>query len=180
MPKTTPKLIEDSADMELMSRSSGMPTKTLLPWLLLLLVIIAAAVGGYWQYNQSNMLKQQLAKVKTSSQQAAQDEAKQLIARVGKLIVLPDEQPTIATVSDLAPLKDQAFFANAKIGDKVLIFATAKKAILYRPSEDKIIEVAPINLDTKTTQPPTTKQPGASITPSTSTTSTSTKTTTTK
>lgn len=77
------------------------------------------------------------------------DPAKDLqntIKRVSKLMVLPaDETPTIATVSDPEKLKDQPFFANAKKGDKVLIFSNSAKAILYSPTEDKIVEVAPIN-----------------------------------
>jgi hypothetical protein len=57
---------------------------------------------------------------------------------------LPAEQPTVATVSDITKLKDQAFFNNAKNGDKVLIFKNTKKAIIYRPSTNQIIEIAPI------------------------------------
>ena len=79
--------------------------------------------------------------------QAAQDEAKKLVADVGRLIVLPtNEQPTIATVADPDKLRDQPFFANAKKGDKVLIYTNAKKAILYDPVENKIVEVAPLNI----------------------------------
>ena len=71
-----------------------------------------------------------------------------LIQAVGKLILLPTgEEPTIATVSDPSKLKDQPFFANAKAGDKVLIYQNAKKAYLYSVTENKLIEVAPINLD---------------------------------
>jgi hypothetical protein len=67
------------------------------------------------------------------------------VEEVGKLVDLPEgETPTIATVSDLEPLKDQAFFKDAEIGDKVLIFGTSKKAILYRPSANKVIAVAPL------------------------------------
>jgi len=66
---------------------------------------------------------------------------------VGKLMVLPEgETPTIATVSDPDKLKDQAFFAHAKTGDKVLIYAKAKKAILYSPTDNRIVEVAAIDL----------------------------------
>lgn len=78
-----------------------------------------------------------------------QTEAADLVAEIGKLIVLPsDETPTVATVTDLEPLRDQPFFANAKIGDKVLIYSNAKKAILYDPIAKKIVEVAPINIGT--------------------------------
>ena len=71
------------------------------------------------------------------------------------MIVLPeDEIPTVATVSDPEKLKEQPFFSDAKKGDKVLIYANAKKAILYDPMANKIVTVAPINIgpeDTKTT-----------------------------
>lgn len=51
-----------------------------------------------------------------------------------------DETPTIATVSDITKLQGQPFFAKAQNGDKVYVYSNAKKAILYRPSENKIIE----------------------------------------
>ena len=78
---------------------------------------------------------------------SATAEAAALVDKVGKLIQLPTtETPTIATVSDVSKLEGQAFFINAKNGDKVLIFAQTKEAILYRESINKIIQVAPVNL----------------------------------
>lgn len=69
-----------------------------------------------------------------------------MVAKVGKLILLPSgETPTLATVSDLSKLKDQPFFANAKQGDIVLLYATARKAYLYDPIQNMLIEVAPIS-----------------------------------
>jgi uncharacterized membrane protein affecting hemolysin expression len=96
-------------------------------------------------------------------QQAHQDvkdiprkELEQVVANVGRLMVLPsDEQPTLATVSDPQKLKDQAFFANAQKGDQVLIYMRTHKAILYRPSANKIIEVAPVSAATGGTNTPT-------------------------
>ncbi len=94
----------------------------------------------------------QLKKLKQTPQAQAQVEAAELTAKVGRLIVLPaGETPTIATVSDPAALKDQAFFANAQKGDKVLIYAQAKKAILYSPTLNKIIDVAPLNIGANAT-----------------------------
>jgi hypothetical protein len=75
----------------------------------------------------------------------AQAETRALLTSVGKLMILPDETPTVATVTDPAQLQGQAFFAKAKKGDKVLIFTQARKAVLYDPVADRIVDVAPIN-----------------------------------
>lgn len=93
---------------------------------------------------------QQLDEIKKNPNKAAQDETAATIAAVGKLMVLPSEQPTLATVTDPEKLKEQPFFASAKIGDKLLIYTTAKKAILYNPTENKIVEVAPVSLGNQT------------------------------
>ena len=65
---------------------------------------------------------------------------KQILDKVSKLIELPDETPTIATITDKTKLQD-VFFARAQNGDKILIFQNSKKAIIYRESANKIIEV---------------------------------------
>ena len=66
-----------------------------------------------------------------------------LVRDVSKLIILPEESPTIATVTDPKALVGQPFFEKAETGDRVLVFTDAKKAILYRPSIKKIVEVMP-------------------------------------
>ncbi len=86
-----------------------------------------------------------MQKAVTSPQVPQLEDTKQLVDEVGKLMVLPKEVPTIATVTDITKLKNQPFFANAKNGDRVLLYTQAKKAILYRPSIKKIIDVEPIN-----------------------------------
>ncbi len=152
MPKL--KLIDDDMATEERSVGSSRQKKgflSKLPWIIVLIILIAAGVFAAMQYKQSKDLKKQISDLKQNPQKATEEETKALLDKVGQLIDLPSEQPTIATVSDLAPLKDQPFFANAQIGDKVLIFTTNKKAILYRPSTNKIIEVAPVNLDDNNT-----------------------------
>lgn len=72
-------------------------------------------------------------------------EIDKLLHDVGKIVLLPsDETPTVATVSDITKLEDQPFFRNAKNGDKVIIYAGIRKAILYRPSLKKVIEMSTI------------------------------------
>lgn len=108
---------------------------------IILIIAVAAAVYFYTKYQGSqDKLKhpEVLAKIETQS----------LIDKVGKHVELPTgEQPTVATVSDVSKLSNQTFFAGAKNSDKVLIYTKAKKAILYRPSEDKIINYAPLNIN---------------------------------
>ena len=79
----------------------------------ILLVLLVAALGssGYF-YNQ-------LRELKKSPDAVAQAELSETIARVSRLIKLPEgETPVLATVSDPEKLKDQPFFANAKSGDR--------------------------------------------------------------
>jgi hypothetical protein len=72
-------------------------------------------------------------------------EIRALVADVGDHMLLPaDETPTLATVSDMHALEGQEFFKNAEVGDKVLMYLRSKRAIIYRPSIDRIIEVGPI------------------------------------
>ncbi len=74
-------------------------------------------------------------------------EEREFIAEVNRGITLPkDEKPTIATVTDPEKLAGQPFFQNAKKGDKILMFSNAKKAILYRPDERRVIEVGAVNI----------------------------------
>lgn len=92
----------------------------------------------------------------SSGTQQAQAEVSALVAKVGKLITLPaDETPTVATVTDASKIKDQPFFRNSENGDKVLIYQKASKAILYRESENRIIEVGSLNFNQPASPTPT-------------------------
>ena len=83
----------------------------------------------------------------SKGQVQVQQEVDNLVEEVGKLIALPeDEKPTVATVTDVGAVKDQPFFAKAQNGDRVLIYTNARKAILYRPSENRILEVGLVNI----------------------------------
>lgn len=100
-------------------------------------IIVILGITAVYFYSQYAALRPRKPAEETAS----------IIAAVGRLMVLPpDEQPTIATVSDAERLKSQPFFANAKDGFKVLIYSMAEKAILYDPFQNKIVEVAPLNL----------------------------------
>ncbi|SRR5258708_8328624 len=123
--------------------------------LFVVLAIIGLGSAGYF-YFQYQKAQKEIQTIKTDPstvQKAAQEEAKRLVADVGKLIELPGgEDPTVATITDISKLKDQPFFQRAKNGDKVLIYTNAKKAILYDPRAHKVIDVAPVNIGTSSAQ----------------------------
>ena len=119
--------------------------------LIVLILIGVCLIAGYFyfQYQKTQKLLQ-------NPTLAAQEEVKGLVSKVAAIIELPkDETPTVATISDKNKLKDQPFFINAQNGDKVLIYTNAKKAIIYRPSTNKIIEVGPVNLGSQAPVSPT-------------------------
>ena len=113
-------------------------SKILIP--ILVVVVIISAWFAFDYRSQLNELKKNPNKI-------ALDEVAALTAKIGQYMVLPEgEQPTLATVADPSKLVDQPFFARAKVGDKVLLYGSARKAILYDPVANKILEVAPINI----------------------------------
>lgn len=113
---------------------------------LLVLAVVLLGVWVWMLHSDNQDLKNQLTKVQENPQIAVEQQTKELLNDVGQLMQLPQgETPTIATVSDAAKAKKQsAFFANAQDGDKVLMYVKAGQAILYRPSNDKIVLVAPL------------------------------------
>lgn len=124
-------------------------TKSHILTFILVFLLVLALLASYYFYTKYQASKQSLNKPQVGTQQ----EIENLKEKIGALIELPkEEEPIPATVSDVTKLKDQTFFAKAKNADKVLIYSKAKIAILYRPSTNKIINVAPVNIgETKTT-----------------------------
>jgi hypothetical protein len=114
-----------------------------------ILIVFAAGVIFYFNNKSSVLGTSDLPDI-TKKNEA---EAKKIIEEVGKLTLLPDETPTVATVADVATLQKQPFFEKAQNGDKVLIFEKAKRAILYRPSTNRIIEIGPVVIPTRTPVP---------------------------
>jgi len=109
------------------------------------IIIFILAIGGTVT---SAYYFKQYKNLKANPNLEVQKEMDVLIKTIGKLIELPsDETPTVATISNKEKLKDQLFFAKAENGDKLIAFTKAMQAILYRPSTNKIINVAPIVID---------------------------------
>lgn len=134
-----------------------------------ILLVIALAGLGFWAMmllsdnkdlkSDNASLKNQVAQLNANPQIAVQKQTEDLLKKVGALMQLPTgETPTVANVSDAEAAKKQsAFFSNAQNGDRVLMYVKAGQAILYRPSTNKIVLVAPLTF--------TGSSPAASTTP---------------
>jgi len=120
------------------------------------LIVTILILGGstYYFYSKYYEAKKQMI----NPQQLVDQQGAEIVSKVSLLMDLPNEAPTIATVLDASKLQDQVFFKNAKNDDRVLIYTQAKKAVLYRPSTNKIIEVSPLNLGEDISVSPTPTQ----------------------
>lgn len=120
-----------------------------LVWFVLGILLGAGALFAWNSYKIEN--KALLAS------QVEQAQVKELIAKVGKLIILPiGEEPVVAFINDAeALIKDQVFYKGAKNGDAVLVYQKASKAIVYSPDRNLIVNVGPIFLQDQQAQTPT-------------------------
>lgn len=115
----------------------SVPVVVIVSLFIILLVALGSGVYYFFQYQKA---ERRLVNPDT----AAKEETRELLAAVGKVMLLPNEEPTVATISDKDKLSDQPFFAESQNGDRVILFPQAKKAVLWRPSTHMVINVAPI------------------------------------
>lgn len=109
---------------------------------LLLCLMTGVALYFYYQYRETPEV-------------ASKREITSLVKKVGAMIELPNgEEPTLATVTNKERLDDQPFFRRAENGDKILIYQASGRAILYRPSAKKIIDVTTVNIEKESSPMP--------------------------
>jgi hypothetical protein len=80
--------------------------------------------------------------------------AAQVVREVGRHMILPEgEKPAVVTVVDKAKVKNISFLErSAQNGDKLLVYAKARKVVLYRPSKQRIVDVGPVSIAQPGTQ----------------------------
>lgn len=138
-------------------------------YLAIVVLVLLLGAGSAFAYKVYDDQQKEISRL-SNPQESAKAETDRIKQEVSELIELPaDEDPTIATVVDSTKLNNQPFFAKAQNGDRVVMYAKAKKAVLYRPATNKIIEVAPINIgdnqkDTTKDKRQTVNQPGVEST----------------
>ncbi|OGG41604.1 hypothetical protein A2837_00410 [Candidatus Kaiserbacteria bacterium RIFCSPHIGHO2_01_FULL_46_22] len=109
--------------------------------LLLLLVIIS----GIFFAHRSYFNPEAVANREAERQKAENEE---LIEEVGKLMILPQEEPLIYQIDDPELLmSEQPFFVGAEEGDKLIVYPNAAKAIIYSQTRKMIVNVGPVTFD---------------------------------
>lgn len=133
--------------------------------IIIILILLAVGFGGWKYFSQkdTNFTDQTGNVQQTATDKATQAEmekaTEELLAKVGKLIVLPNEKPTFATVLDAKKLiAEQSFYVGAENGDQLLIYEKAQKAILYSPSRNILVNVGPVYFNNATGTPATDKK----------------------
>ncbi|HUC89313.1 MAG TPA: hypothetical protein VMR45_00765 [Patescibacteria group bacterium] len=119
-----------------------------------LIFLAVASTAGYFGW--------QLSSLKKNPNKANQDTVSRVTKEVGKIYELPTgEKPTVAQIQDKSKLAGQTFFDKSKNGDYVILYQTAKLALLYRETDKKLINVGPINLDNQQAQATTSSDPSS-------------------
>lgn len=90
--------------------------------------LIAVGSGGYFymQYQAINNEKTANARI---------------VAQIAKSVQLPDESPVFIMVVDKDKLTNKQLATKVNNGDIMLIFARAKRLVVYRPSIAKVADI---------------------------------------
>jgi hypothetical protein len=107
--------------------------------LVLLMLVSLGAALYFWNDARD-------AKNETPDAVAANNiaETERVVRELGDIIILSEDSPTVARVEDPSVLKksNPDFYENIQVGDYLVLYP--QRAVIYRSSEKKIINIAPI------------------------------------
>lgn len=76
------------------------------------------------------------------------DKYDRVVSQLSEIIILPQEEPLIAEITDAQLLRDsQPFYQDVENGQYLLIFPEQSRAIVYDYEDNMIINVGPLNVD---------------------------------
>ena len=137
--------------------------KVLIVLVALLVVVLGTSIYFFIKYQSLAQDPTLQAKAKTA----------EVVKELSKLMVVPNDPNTVmATITDKSKLAGQKFFDLAQNGDEVVLFPGALKAVIYRPSTHRIVDIGPFspNADAATPAPTSSVQTTASTSTSASST----------
>jgi hypothetical protein len=123
-----------------------MPSRILFPTLFVILVVLVVFSDMQRRHAQVQ-LRDLSVQMHQQGNEANREQAAEIIRKVRTHMNIGDEtEPTVATIVDVEKLRAQnAFYEKAENGDFLVV--TSTRAILYRASDDRILDVIPVQLD---------------------------------
>ena len=114
---------------------------------MLLLLLLVIGVGGYFFYQNTQLQKKydDVVNNPSASQKVQEEKAKITVENLKKILFISgDEQPAVATIVDADKVRasNKEFYQDAQNGDALVVYSA--RAIIYRETENKIINIAPI------------------------------------
>jgi uncharacterized protein YpuA (DUF1002 family) len=122
--------------------------KGLLALLVIVLAVLVVVLDGKRRSAEArlNELMVQSGQNVANAEQN-KERAREIVTKVKQHFNLPDEdgEPTVAAIVDVEQLRKQnAFYSKAENGDYLIV--TTTRAVLYDPEGDRILDVAPVQL----------------------------------
>lgn len=109
------------------STSHPKRTKIIIATLIILcLVGVGSGVFFYVQYSQA---------------QAKANQKEDLTKRISTIAEVPNESSTLVTVADKTRLQNKQLADKVDNGDVLMIFAKSQRLIIYRPNDNKIVDM---------------------------------------
>lgn len=116
--------------------------KTQVAWLVVVVVLIASIGTAIYFKKEVDKVKSDPTAAQVEKNQAETDRVMTALKKV--LFVSEQDAPTVARVEDPEKLKssNKEFYKDVQVGDYLIIFP--KRAVIYRESNNQIINLAPI------------------------------------
>jgi hypothetical protein len=140
-------------DSKVSARKKFKIRKRFLVSLLFFFILVGAVASSYYFYNEYQNLKTDPV---TAVQEKNTNDADRVVKKATSILLVQEsDKPTVARVEDQEKLKSSnEFYKNVEKGDYLIIYP--KRIIIYRESNNQIINVAPIVTTPGSSQPGTT------------------------
>ncbi len=114
----------------------------------LFIILVGLVLFSDMQRRQAQVQLRELSlQLDQQGDEAHREQAAEIVRKVRvHMDIGNEEDPTVATIVDVAKLREQnAFYNKAENGDFLVV--TSTRAILYRASEDRILDVVPVEIN---------------------------------
>ncbi|HYF04616.1 MAG TPA: LytR C-terminal domain-containing protein [Patescibacteria group bacterium] len=109
-----------------------------------IIIVLVLAGAGYWVYTGQAGSADGAEETSDSTPASTNEE---VLAKLSKIYVVPEGE--VAQVRNagevMQSLADKSILGNAQESDKLIIYNSAGKVIVYRPSTNQVVNILPLN-----------------------------------